>query len=979
LTHQKMAEADATLNDSGVYVGSATGQWSNVFAYDTSPRPIWTVDARGVKTIFTYNNDPLNRLQSITYDTSGAGAGQTIHSAPSITYAYMPSGDITRMQSVSANNVSTETFDYDSEGRLAETNLVFASRPSYPALTEFIYDSLSRLTNTRYPAQYSVTGTPRKLVQHDYDVASRVSGLKVDGADYASQIVYNAASQTTSVKVGTGTNQTTEIYDYDPVTLLLNRQRVQLGTATLLDLNYGYLRPGTSAGRTGQLTTVVNNLNANKNRNYTYDALGRLKQATGGPASAPIWTQDYSYDRYGNRLSVSATGSSAWNRKLPNEQRGRLEAQVADASAVPMPQTGQSFSHHAVRPLVTKAPASLTLPTFTDDPLNDPQNPQKTIIKAIHITELRDAINAVRALLGLSGYSWAESVSTGNFIKRSHISEMRTALDQALGAPAGGYSAGLTTGLPVLAIHIQELRDRIKASWSTITQIPRDGHASLTYSASSNRITTSGFEYDAAGNQTKVVLPDGLIRFYEYDAANRLAKVRDESQAIIATYTYGDGHQRLIAQAGDNSNQRTYYVWAGDVVLTEYTETPATPTTPGWSRNYVYLEGQLLATQDKSGAAEQIEFHHPDRLGTRLVTRPDGTWYEQVTLPFGVPITTESSGASNRRFTTYDRNTLTGLDYANARSYEWTQGRFTQVDPIGMASVDLSDPQTLNLYAYCANDPINAVDPSGTFGFSISFGGFGFGFGSGSGSGGGFLGGLLSGLLNFGLGVLGTFLSGQGNCTFYGFPFLGVPQLPGGPASNGPSIQTTTITYQGTEIPSKNVLIPSKNVLRSHAVDSTGWGYLKWAHRHITYRAFEGVIIGIESDTTSAVVGYSKQFTGQHTTAASTPLIGRRQGNDDKGHIIGAGLGGRVPPMNLFWQSLSVNRGLYERFEREIRTTLTKHPDWSAHIVVQLFYPKVTHLIFGNGFRPRGGAYYVVYWKDGKPIYSGMPFKFSNF
>jgi RHS repeat-associated protein len=55
------------------------------------------------------------------------------------------------------------------------------------------------------------------------------------------------------------------------------------------------------------------------------------------------------------------------------------------------------------------------------------------------------------------------------------------------------------------------------------------------------------------------------------------------------------------------------------------------------------------------------------------------------------------------------------LDYAVNRHYSSAQGRFTQVDPIGMGASSLSDPQTLNMYAYCANDPINHVDPNGLF------------------------------------------------------------------------------------------------------------------------------------------------------------------------------------------------------------------------------------------------------------------------
>ncbi|MFL6257385.1 MAG: hypothetical protein ACJ74T_20450, partial [Pyrinomonadaceae bacterium] len=68
----------------------------------------------------------------------------------------------------------------------------------------------------------------------------------------------------------------------------LNRQKVVSGATPLLDLSYDYLRPGTTGGRTGQLTRIVNNLDSTRrrDRNYEYDQLGRLKRATGGLALA---------------------------------------------------------------------------------------------------------------------------------------------------------------------------------------------------------------------------------------------------------------------------------------------------------------------------------------------------------------------------------------------------------------------------------------------------------------------------------------------------------------------------------------------------------------------------------------------------------------------------------------------------------------------------------------------------------------------
>src|SRR5262249_52458697 len=94
--------------------------------------------------------------------------------------------------------------------------------------------------------------------------------------------------------------------------------------------------------------------------------------------------------------------------------------------------------------------------------------------------------------------------------------------------------------------------------------------------------------------------------------------------------------------------------------------------------------------------------------------------------PFGQP-TYEWSAAGNanlntRKFTGYERDT-TGLDYARARSYTSSWGRFVQADPLGsgyrgqtpnpLGAASQLRPQSLNRYSYVSNDPINFNDPSG--------------------------------------------------------------------------------------------------------------------------------------------------------------------------------------------------------------------------------------------------------------------------
>ncbi|MCA1642339.1 MAG: RHS repeat-associated core domain-containing protein [Acidobacteria bacterium] len=65
-----------------------------------------------------------------------------------------------------------------------------------------------------------------------------------------------------------------------------------------------------------------------------------------------------------------------------------------------------------------------------------------------------------------------------------------------------------------------------------------------------------------------------------------------------------------------------------------------------------------------------------------------------------------------QKYTGYERDAETGLNFAEARYHSDVQGRFTSVDPLS-SSAKLTDPQSLNRYAYVGNSPVVFSDPSG--------------------------------------------------------------------------------------------------------------------------------------------------------------------------------------------------------------------------------------------------------------------------
>jgi RHS repeat-associated protein len=68
---------------------------------------------------------------------------------------------------------------------------------------------------------------------------------------------------------------------------------------------------------------------------------------------------------------------------------------------------------------------------------------------------------------------------------------------------------------------------------------------------------------------------------------------------------------------------------------------------------------------------------------------------------------------SNCAFITgYEHDRESGLDFAEARMYSKSSGRFTSADPL-LASAIASQSQSWNRFAYVANNPMKYADPSG--------------------------------------------------------------------------------------------------------------------------------------------------------------------------------------------------------------------------------------------------------------------------
>ncbi|MGB7069079.1 MAG: RHS repeat-associated core domain-containing protein, partial [Pyrinomonadaceae bacterium] len=178
------------------------------------------------------------------------------------------------------------------------------------------------------------------------------------------------------------------------------------------------------------------------------------------------------------------------------------------------------------------------------------------------------------------------------------------------------------------------------------------------------------------------------------DAENHQKEVKDASNVTIGQYLY-DGEGKRVKKI--SNTETTVFVYTAN--------------------------GQLVAEYSTALAqTQQVSYLTNDHLGSpRVTTNEDGlvtnrkdysafgeeSFSSQRTSSLGY-----TGGELRKGYTGYEKDFESGLDFAQARYYSSTHGRYTSVDPL-TASASIRNPQTFNRYSYVLNSPYKFTDPLG--------------------------------------------------------------------------------------------------------------------------------------------------------------------------------------------------------------------------------------------------------------------------
>ena len=207
--------------------------------------------------------------------------------------------------------------------------------------------------------------------------------------------------------------------------------------------------------------------------------------------------------------------------------------------------------------------------------------------------------------------------------------------------------------------------------------------------------TSGSYTYDLNGNLTN----DGT-RTFEWDAKNEMTAINyiagpNNGNRTEFTYNGAGGRVKIVEKTGGVNGTITstkQYVFgeerdASNTVLKRFFAQGEQRIVSGVTTNYFYTKDHLGSIREMIDSSGTIQARYSyDPYGRR--TKISGS----LDCDFG--------------FTGHYYHATSGLCLALFRAYDPNLGRWINRDPSGEGS-------GLNLYAYCADNPINLIDQSG--------------------------------------------------------------------------------------------------------------------------------------------------------------------------------------------------------------------------------------------------------------------------
>jgi len=653
------------------------GVWN--YEYDLAGSLIKQVDSRGQTVEFTY--DALARLKSKSSD------GQTL-----ATYIYddaVKQYCLGRLSKVTDTSGSVEYF-YDRLGRQIKS-IRNAGGASFT--TESAHDALDRVISLKYPDGETI------------NYAYNPQGVeKITGAsNYVSGVDYSPTSQITQVNYG---NNTSSSFTYDQNSLRIKQIATQAPKGKIQDLNYSF-------DNTGNITNIQDNVNSGS-QSFLYDDLNRLVSAQG-----PYGTLSYAYDPLGNVLNKEEVNFSYGSQKphavtstsdgssFEYDASGNLAKQIS-------PQGTRRFIYDAENRMVKVEDAATqgmpvkTITLYLSQGINFISLPTGAA------QSIKDALTAIQSSReevvwwDAAQNKYLYNVNDPDF-NQFDLLEYAKGYWIYINNPKG-VTLNITFSLP------QDYQAKLKTGWNAIG-CPKDVEADVEtalkplklgtdYTAVLRYNASGAFEeYSAAKKQfTKFKPGEGywlkMLKDKNWDISNTPSGI---SQAEFVYDASGERVKKITPQ------KTTTYV--GSLFESD---------SDGVTRKHIFLGATRVATitlrasaAAGSASREDIAYYHSDHLGSsNILTDKNGNQTQLAQYrPFGSLSRKEPATlATNYLFTGKELDTPTGFYYYGARYYAPELAKFTQPDPLIQ---DVYDPQTLNHYAYCRNNPLILTDPDG--------------------------------------------------------------------------------------------------------------------------------------------------------------------------------------------------------------------------------------------------------------------------